>query len=157
MNEKDFQFSPRQTVSLRLWLRLAKTAKHIERDVNGQLLRQHGHSFIRFDVLSQLYRAPEQQLSIGELGATLILPSANISRLLSRMEADGLLQRVVSTNDRRRQDVGLTDLGREQFEAMAEDQALWVEDAFSSLSDDTLDTLQLGLDKIYRDLTRQSE
>jgi DNA-binding MarR family transcriptional regulator len=44
------------------------------------------------------------------------LSRSGITRLLDRMERDGLITRTISTTDRRRFDVSLTPHGRLQFE-----------------------------------------
>ena len=44
------------------------------------------------------------------------LSRSGITRLLDRMERDGLITRTVSTTDRRRFDVSLTPHGRQRFE-----------------------------------------
>jgi DNA-binding MarR family transcriptional regulator len=44
------------------------------------------------------------------------LSRSGITRLLDRMERDGLIVRTVSTADRRRFDVSLTPYGRQRFE-----------------------------------------
>jgi DNA-binding MarR family transcriptional regulator len=44
------------------------------------------------------------------------LSRSGITRLLDRMERDGLITRTVSTTDRRRFDVSLTPAGRRRFD-----------------------------------------
>ncbi|MEM8812038.1 MAG: MarR family transcriptional regulator [Pseudomonadota bacterium] len=134
-------YSDRERRAIRLWLRLARTSRRIEAEVSAQLQKTFGVRFVRFDLLSQLYRAPERSLSVGALGASLVAPSGNISSLLDRMEADGLVRRVPDPEDRRRYLIRMTDQGLAQFDRMAQAQAAWVAEAFAAIDDETLDRL----------------
>jgi len=64
--------------------------------------------------------APSGTLPLHELTASMVVADAlsrsGITRLLDRMERDGLITRTVSTADRRRFDVSLTPPGRQRFE-----------------------------------------
>ncbi|MEX3007815.1 MarR family winged helix-turn-helix transcriptional regulator [Hoeflea sp. TYP-13] len=141
-------YSERERRVLRLWLRLVRTSRRIESDVSAQMQKTFGVRFVRFDVLSQLYRAPDNCLSVGDLGASLLAPSGNISSLLDRMEADGLVLRVADPNDRRRYLIRLTDKGLARFDEMAQANAHWVAGAFAAIDDETLDRLHDELGSI---------
>jgi DNA-binding MarR family transcriptional regulator len=73
-------------------------------------------------VLVHLAWAPSGTLPLHELTAAMVVGDAlsrsGITRLLDRMDRDGLITRAVSTTDRRRFDVSLTPAGRQQFEAV---------------------------------------
>ena len=79
-----------------------------------------GLSLEQFDVLVHLAWAPSGTLPLHELTASMVVADAlsrsGITRLLDRMEHDGLITRTVSTTDRRRFDVSLTQRGRLRFE-----------------------------------------
>lgn len=64
-----------------------------------------------YDVLWGLRRAEEQTLTPRELEAAMLLEQYNLSRLLDRMEADGLIRRIPYPGDKRRQLVQLTEGG----------------------------------------------
>ena len=67
-----------------------------------------GLSLEQFDVLVRLAWAPSGTLPLHELTASMVVADAlsrsGITRLLDRMERDGLITRTVSTTDRRRFD-----------------------------------------------------
>jgi DNA-binding MarR family transcriptional regulator len=73
-----------------------------------------------FDVLVHLAWAPQGALPLQELAASMVLGDAlsrsGLTRMLDRMENDGLIRRKVSKHDRRRFDVTLTRKGRQRFE-----------------------------------------
>ena len=79
-----------------------------------------GLSLEQFDVLVHLAWAPSGTLPLHQLTASMVVADAlsrsGITRLLDRMERDGLITRTVSTTDRRRFDVSLTPPGRQRFE-----------------------------------------
>ena len=79
-----------------------------------------GLSLEQFDVLVHLAWAPSATLPLHELTASMVVADAlsrsGITRLLDRMERDGLITRTVSTTDRRRFDVSLTPSGQQRFE-----------------------------------------
>ena len=85
------------------------------RDLAGSRL-----SLEEFDVLVHLAWAPSGTLALHELTASMVVADAlsrsGITRLLDRMERDGLIRRTVSPRDRRRFDVSLTPPGRRRFE-----------------------------------------
>jgi DNA-binding MarR family transcriptional regulator len=79
-----------------------------------------GLSLEEFDVLIHLAWTPSGTLPLHELTASMVVADAlsrsGITRLLDRMEGDGLVIRTVSTHDRRRFDVSLTPKGQRRFE-----------------------------------------
>jgi len=71
-------------------------------------------------VLVHLAWAPSGTLPLHELTASMVVADAlsrsGITRLLDRMDRDGLITRTVSTTDRRRFDVSLTPAGQHRFD-----------------------------------------
>lgn len=64
-----------------------------------------------YDVLIELYEAPERRLRLHELADAVVLSRSGLSRLLDRLEAAGLLHREAATTDRRGAYAVLTDAG----------------------------------------------
>jgi len=150
-------YDDRQRRVLRFWLQLVRTSRRIETEIGARMQKSFGVRFVRFDVLSQLYRAPDRTLSIGDLGASLLAPSGNISSLLDRMEADEMVQRVPDPTDRRRYLIRMTKQGLDQFHHMAQANAEWVSDAFSNIDDDTLERLHSELSSIARNANKRAD
>jgi DNA-binding MarR family transcriptional regulator len=65
-----------------------------------------------YDVLVELVEAPEHRLRMSELAARVVLSRSTLTRLVDRLEAEGLLMRQRSTSDRRGAYAVLTDAGR---------------------------------------------
>ena len=83
-------------------------------------LARSGLSLEEFDVLVHLAWAPTGTLALHELTASMVVADAlsrsGLTRLLDRMERDGLVRRTVSAHDRRRFDVSITPDGRRRFD-----------------------------------------
>lgn len=73
-----------------------------------------GMSVREYDVLYTLSQAPDQALRLRELAASSLLTQPSLSRLVERLEADGLVWRGPVPGDRRGTRVELTDAGRER-------------------------------------------
>ena len=66
-----------------------------------------------YDVLLALEDAPERRLKMSELADRVLLSRSGITRLVDRLEADGLLERMACKADRRALYARLTDKGLE--------------------------------------------
>src|SRR4051812_10059844 len=75
----------------------------------------HGsrHPLPEARVLFELGRAPSTE--VGDLRRTLDMDAGQLSRLLARLDDEGLVVRERSPRDARRQVLSLTPRGREQF------------------------------------------
>ena len=120
--------------SLRLWLHLFKCAKQLEQEMSDRFRESYGSTFSRFDVLAHLFEAGKGGLSTSLLAARLLASKGNITRLLDRMEEDGLLVRKLSKEDRRVSIIYLSAQGAELFERMATDHEAWAFDVFEGIS-----------------------
>ena len=127
--------------ALRAWLQLTKCAKRIEGRINSYFVRDHSSSLSRFDVLANLERMPNDTASTTQLAKMLLASKGNITRLLDRMEDDGLIERRPNQVDRRVSDIHLADKGSELFSSMAADHEQWTDDIFRVLTNDEVKTL----------------
>src|SRR2546423_7912177 len=80
--------------------------------VDGALLAAHRLSCRARGVLSRLAHADEGHLSIGELGAAVVISPSRVSRVVDGMTALGLVERVACATDARVSHVVITDTGR---------------------------------------------
>jgi len=133
---------------LRIWLQIAKSSANLEHSINGKLRENYGQSLSRFDVLSQFIRTGEDELSVGALSKELIASSGNISRLLDRMQKDGLIVRKHSDKDRRSVYIRITKSGHKLFAAMASDHHDWITKMLAGLPHNK----QAKLSELLKDL-----
>jgi DNA-binding MarR family transcriptional regulator len=83
---------------------------------------RHGISTAAFDLLSQLRRAdPPHRRTIGELAEATLLTSAATTLRIDRLEAEGLVRRVRSEEDRRVVYAELTAAGLALTDALYEE------------------------------------
>ena len=131
---------------LRLWLRLLTCTTLIENEVRRRLRDQFDITLPRFDLLAQLDRTPNG-MTLGELSQRMMVSNGNITGLVERLAAQGLIRRKPSPNDRRVHIVSLTVEGRRFFRAMARENANWIGEIFADLAPDDIAVLMPALAK----------
>lgn len=89
----------------------ARVVQRLEHELQSQ---QH-LALVDFDVLAQLAIAGGR-LRMSELADRLLLSRSGATRLVDRLVADGLVERVSCETDRRGQWASLTDAGRQRLE-----------------------------------------
>ena len=99
--------APGQTV-----FSLLHAAHALEGKLEGAL-NDVGLSTAKFSVLSELVRSPEA-LSLSELANRLSCVRSNMTQLVDRLEADGLVKRVADPSDRRGVRAEITSAGKEK-------------------------------------------
>ena len=120
--------------SLRAWLYLLKCSKKLDQIMSDRLRQHYNSSLSRFDVLAHLDLAGKDGLSISVLAGKLLASKGNITRLLDRMEQDGLIIRYQHTTDKRIHNIRLTGKGAELFNLMAPDHENWTHEILSVLN-----------------------
>jgi len=125
---------------LRLWLRLFTCKTLIEGEVRRRLRENFAVTLPRFDLMAQLDRAAEG-MTLGQLSQRMMVSNGNVTGLVERLVAAGLVDRRSSEKDRRAQIVSLTAEGRRVFRAMARANAEWIGEMFGDLSQADVDEL----------------
>lgn len=93
---------------LRAWSRAALT---VPRALDADLLIEQGMSLSEYTALMQLSEAPGQTLRMSDLASACALSLSGMSRIVGRLEAQGLVERERSSCDGRGLDAVLTDAG----------------------------------------------
>ena len=110
-----------------------------------ELKEAEGLPLTWYDVLVQLHEAPEHRLRMQELADAVLLSKSGVTRLVDRMEREGLVSRRRCADDRRGTFAELTDAGRQRLRATAPTHLEGVQRYFTALLDDaeaeTLTTL----------------
>jgi DNA-binding MarR family transcriptional regulator len=131
---------------LRLWLRLFTCKTLIEGEVRRRLRETFKVTLPRFDLMAQIDRAGAG-MTLGQLSQRMMVSNGNVTGLVERLVAQGLVDRRSSPNDRRSQIVSLTAEGRRVFRAMARANADWIGGIFADLSPAEVDALMRLLGK----------
>jgi DNA-binding MarR family transcriptional regulator len=137
---------------LRLWVRLLRTVRPIEVELRRRLEREFRVSLPKFDVMAALARKPSG-MTMTEVSRFLMVSNGNVTGLIGRLVADGLVVRVANAEDRRLTFVRLTHKGLRRFTAMAEAHARWVEEMLAGFGRHRSEAL-IGLLDQLRDATR---
>jgi DNA-binding MarR family transcriptional regulator len=134
---------------LRLWLRLLTCTTLIEGEVRRRLRENFGVTLPRFDLMAQLDKTPDG-MTLGELSSRMMVSNGNVTGLVERLLADGLIARKAAPNDRRAQIVRLTPAGRRSFRAMARAHESWIARIFTDLKPAEMSALMGLLAKAKR-------
>lgn len=94
------------------WARLLQVAPMLLASVEAELKAAKLPPAQWYDALAALDRAPQDSLVPAEIERGLLLTQCTTSRLIDRLEAEGLVSREINPDDRRRQTIHLTDAGR---------------------------------------------
>lgn len=136
---------------LRLWLRLLRTTALIERELRQRLRDGHAQTLPRFDLMAALDRAQMDSgaagLSMGALSQHLMVSNGNVTGVVDRLEAEGLVRRMPHPDDRRTTIVALTEQGAATFAAMAAAHQAWIDELLAGLGDGEVDALIALLEK----------
>ncbi|MGV3552098.1 MarR family winged helix-turn-helix transcriptional regulator [Rhizobium sp.] len=134
---------------LRVWLRLLSTTKLISQEIRRRLRAEFGATLPQFDLLAQLDREPEG-LRLGELSKRTMVTNGNITGLVERLEADGLVIRETPGDDRRVTVARLTEQGKRAFAKMAAVHESWVHEIMADVDLQTLTILSRDIDRLHR-------
>jgi DNA-binding MarR family transcriptional regulator len=103
-----------------------------------------------YDVLATLRDAPDRRLRQVEIAERVLLSNSGLSRLVDRIEAKGLVQRVQCPEDRRSLYVELTDEGQEMLDQMWPAYAKGIADDFLPALGANLVEIRATLESIGR-------
>ena len=120
-------------LELKVWLRLLTCTTLIERDVRQNLRERFDTTIARFDLLSQLDRAPKG-LTMGELSSRLMVTNGNVTGLTDALVREGLVSRAPEPGDRRSLRIRLTAAGKQFFDAMTPVHERWIDRLMAGLT-----------------------
>lgn len=111
------------------WLRLARVFQKVDTR-SERFFRTHGLNTAQFDVLAKVGAA--SGITQQELAAALLVTKGNISQLLGKMQADGLVTR---RQEGRANCLSLTEQGQALFDTVVPEQEALVAELFAPLTD----------------------
>jgi len=102
-------------VELQAWRGLLCTHAMLAKRLDAELERAHGVPLSSFEVLHHLGAAAEGRMRMCDLADSIHLSRSGLTRLVDRLERDGLLERCSCDHDARGAYACLTAKGREQL------------------------------------------
>jgi DNA-binding MarR family transcriptional regulator len=89
----------------------------LTRQLDAQLAREHKLPLSSYEVLLFLADAPNGRMRMSELADSVLLSRSGLTRLVDRLEREGLLKRERCESDARGLFAEITPAGRELFDA----------------------------------------
>ena len=117
--QEELQMSRLPAPGVQLMLQLMLTREAVVR-VQEQLFEAHGLTIQQYNVLRIVRGGPLKGHPIYEIERRMIYRFANVTRLVDRLEIQGLLKRVADPKDRRVSRVVITPKGRRLMDRLDE-------------------------------------
>lgn len=97
------------------WLKLIHAVATVESTLGQMLQGQHDLGLSEYRALQILSRSPKSELRMQDLATYLRLNQSSVSRMVERLERDGLALRDLCPDDKRGVYAVLTDKGRSRL------------------------------------------
>ena len=99
------------------WRALADRHARVSCALERVLQDEHGLGVSEFEVMERLAAPDKDQHRMQELAESVYLSQSALSRLIGRLESEGLVTRAICSEDRRGIFACLTEQGRARYEA----------------------------------------
>jgi MarR family transcriptional regulator, 2-MHQ and catechol-resistance regulon repressor len=117
-------------------------------------IAEHRLAPVEFEVLLRLFRSPESRLRMTELSQQTSLTTSGVTRVIDRLERDGLVTRLACESDRRSLYAVLTTSGQRRLEEILPGHVALIEEWFTGrLSAEQLEHFLAAL-RVLRDAVR---
>ena len=127
---------------LAAWRGMLRVHADMTRVLDAELTRRHGLPLTSYEVLLFLADSPDGRMRMSELADSVLLSRSGLTRLVDRLERDGLLEREQCEEDARGYFAAITDEGRDLFDEARRTHLAGVRERFlSRFSNDDLRTL----------------
>lgn len=104
-------------LEMRAWRGLLRTHGRLVKTLDGELEREHGIGLTTYELLVYLEHSPQRQMRMCDLADSVLLSRSGLTRLVDRLERDGLLARMSCSHDARGAYAVLTSRGRDKLRA----------------------------------------
>ncbi len=132
---------------------LAETYKGLTSAFSSQI-GAHGLGETEFEVMLRLVRSDGHRLRMSDLAAQTGLSTSGITRVVDRLERDGLVCRQTCASDRRGYWAALTGAGENRIAGVVEEHVALIDEYFTGrLSTAQLEALTDAL-RVVRDVVR---
>ncbi|MFP5362011.1 MAG: MarR family winged helix-turn-helix transcriptional regulator [Thermoleophilia bacterium] len=113
-SEELHQLTPRE---LRAWRGMQRAQAALAKALDAQLEAAHGLQLSSYEVLMYLADAEHERMRMCDLASSILLSRSGLTRLVDRLQREGLLERVACSDDARGAFAKLTPAGRDKLRA----------------------------------------
>jgi DNA-binding MarR family transcriptional regulator len=103
---------PADQTRMRAWRALLTAHARVVARIEADLAAAGALPLTHYDVLLELWEAPDHRLRLHELAHAVVLSRSGVTRLVDRLEAAGFLRREPDPDDRRGAYAAITRAGR---------------------------------------------
>jgi DNA-binding MarR family transcriptional regulator len=137
---------------LAVWRLFLRTHSRVTRRLEADLIAEHSLPLASYDVLFTLMEAPDRRLRMTELADRVVLSRSGMTRLVDRLEREGLVVREACAKDARGMFTVLTDAGYQRLRKASRTHLRGIDEyAVSKLTPDELEALGKTLEKLLDD------
>lgn len=140
MSQEPESVAPLNPLEFAAWRTFLRAHATVSRALEADLLANHDLSLASYDVLVQLAEAPQGRLRMSDLAEAVLLSRSGLTRLVDRLEREGLVLRASCPSDARGTFTVLTDAGRRRLGTAAPGHLAAVRTCVT----DRLDVSELG-------------
>lgn len=134
---------------LAVWRTLLRVQVQVSRRLQTDLLAEHDLALGSYEVLLHLAEAPDGRLRMNDLADRVLLSRSGLTRLVDRLQREGLVERATCASDARGLYAVLTPAGRERVLAATPTHQQGVRvHVLSRLTPEELSNLAAILDKL---------
>ncbi len=128
------------------WRSFLLAHSRVWRRLDEDLRAAHDLTLPEYECLLFLVEAPERRLRMREIADRVLLSKSGVTRMVDRLVADGLVERVTCTTDARGAEAKLTEAGLARLRAASRTHLRGIEDYFlSALDDDQLAVIERAM------------
>ena len=139
----------RQGLELRAWVGFVRAHAAVIRQLDRELVQEHGLTINDYEVLVHLSRADGRMLRRVDLSNRVLLTPSGITRLLDGLERAGLVTKAACKTDARVVYAKLTEKGAKRLAAASASHVTSVRRVFGEhFSEDELEVLASFLDRL---------
>jgi DNA-binding MarR family transcriptional regulator len=134
---------------LRAWRGMLRVHATLTKALDAELDAEHSLPLSSYEVLLHLDDAEGRRMRMSDLAATVILSRSGLTRLVDRLEREGLIARESCPSDARGSFATLTPAGRRKLEAARATHLAGVRSQFlQHFSDEELEVLGAAWDRL---------
>lgn len=144
--------APLNRRELAAWRGLLRTHRDLVARLDSELRREHRLPLSSYEVLIYLADAPGGRLRMGELASELLLSRSGLTRLVDRLERDGMVERQRCEDDARGYFAAITAAGRRKLDGARPAHLAGVREHFlRHLDDEDLAALARAWERAHAD------